>query len=497
MHSPESIRKGSRHSGHRHALWALLACWLPMLVVAQRDAYWHFGDSVVLRWDTSGPVVQPKSAMAAWEPSASISDTAGNLLFYTNGNRIWNRNDQPMPNGDSVIPAPDYDPFYSNTQGTLILPFPDHPNQYYVFYLGYRLSRIEFLYSVIDMDLDGGLGDVIPGRKGVVVDASGYSEKMTAVRHGNGRDWWVIVFRNWNYDLNQADSSYYYYLLTPGGLQLSHVQSIGLSGLNRGEMVISEDGERIGMAGVGGVQVYGFDRCSGLLTDPLMRLPDQWGYGAAFSPSGRYFYFTSEFHKELFQYDLDPTINVDTLELIYEGSTPSIIFGQLSLGLDGKIYMAVWKNLSSAPVDQYLHVIHAPDLPGIVSDFEALSLFLEGKRAPGGLPNTINYTLGRLEGSPCDTVYAVDSTTTTVVPVLVPEGWAVVPTVSGGHYRLTGPSAEGQIVHVRVHDALGRLLRDDQTALPLDLDLTAHPAGVYLVTVEQGPRRRTLRIIRR
>lgn len=55
---------------------------------AQHDAYWHFGDSVVLKWDTPGPNVMAKSAMDAWEPSASISDTAGNLLFYTNGNRI-------------------------------------------------------------------------------------------------------------------------------------------------------------------------------------------------------------------------------------------------------------------------------------------------------------------------------------------------------------------------------------------------------------------------
>jgi hypothetical protein len=496
MPSPESIRKGSRHSGRSHALWALLACWLPMLVVAQRDAYWHFGDSVVLRWDTSGPVVQPKSAMAAWEPSASISDTAGNLLFYTNGNRIWNRNDQPMPNGDSVIPAPDYDPFYSNTQGTLILPFPDHPNQYYVFYLGYRLSRIEFLYSVIDMDLDGGLGDVIPGRKGVVVDASGYSEKMTAVRHGNGRDWWVIVFRNWNYDLNQADSSYYYYLLTPGGLQLSHVQSIGLSGLNRGEMVISEDGERIGMAGVGGVQVYGFDRCSGLLTEPLMRLPGQWGYGAAFSPSGRFFYFTTDVNAELYQYDLEPTGNADTLNLIYSG-TGANQYGQLQLGMDGKMYAIINRYPFGHPLGKHLHVIEDPDQYGVGCTFIPYGFVLDDRQAIFGLPNMVSFTLGRLEGSPCDTVYAVDTTTTTTAPALLAEGWAVLPTVSGGRYRLTGPSADGQPVQVRVHDALGRLLRDDQTALPLDLDLTAHPAGVYLVTVEQGSRRQTFRVVRR
>jgi hypothetical protein len=51
-------------------------------------------------------------------------------------------------------------------------------------------------------------------------------------------------------------------------------------------------------------------------------------------------------------------------------------------------------------------------------------------------------------------------------------------------------------VHVRVHDAFGRLVRERHAALPLDLDLTAHPAGVYLVTVEQGPHRRTFRVIR-
>jgi len=483
--------------GSKRLFLLLLGCWLPMLLSAQRNAYWHFGDSVVLNWDTSDPIVMPPSAMVAHEPSSSMSDTAGNLLFYTNGNRIWNRNGTPMSNGDSVINVSSYDPFFSITQGTLVLPYPDNPSKYVMVYNGILNADPISGYSVIDMQLDGGLGDVIPGLKGVILDSLDTSEKCTAVKHANGRDWWVVQYEFYKEDLGVSDNTFHFYLLTPSGIEYNHAQTIGLPGTSflSGEMIFSEDGSMLGMAGFGGVQVYGFDRCTGLLTEPKVQLEGQFSYGAAFSPNGRFFYFTTSIDRELFQYDLLPDGNADTITLLASGSGP-IEFGQLELGVDGKIYMVVWRGLSSTPIDEYLHVLNSPDLFGIASDFELFGFYLGGFQASVGLPNMVNYELGRLEGSPCDTVYAVDTTTAISTPPLDLD-FTVSPTVSHGLCWLKGPSAEGQTVMVDVVDVNGRLVWQAEGILPMTIDLTGQAAGMYVLRVEQGVYEQTFKLVRR
>lgn len=400
-----------------------------------------------------------------------------------------------MPNGDSVITGP-VDPFYSITQGVLILPYPGQTNWYIVFSIGYDLSNPLSFYSVVDMTLDGGTGDVIPGKKGILLDSIDVTEKCTAVRHANGRDWWIVQYQEYHPFLMQADSTFNYYLLTPNGVSFSHSQTIGLHGigLRRGEMVFSEDGMKLGFSGSLGIQVYGFDRCSGLLTDPLMRLPGQWGYGGAFSPSGRFYYFSTEAYRELYQYDLEAGSNDDALELIHQGTGP-VEYGQLELGVDGKVYLVVNQFPLSVGLGGHLQVVTAPDELGLSCGFEPFGYFLEGNLATFGLPNMPNYDLGRLEGSPCDTVYAID-TTTSVMGSPAEPAWSVVPTVSSGRLTVLGPSAEGQI-WIQVYNATGGLRQQHQATLPADLDLTSEPAGTYLIKVQDHQRAYTVRVVKR
>ena len=469
----------------RRTALLFVLCWLPLLLSAQRDAFWHFGDSVVLKWDASGPVVMPKSALDGFEASSSMSDTAGNLLFYTNGNRIWNSDDMPILSGDSLIPSVGQDPMGTMTQGTLVLPFPETPSKYVLVLTG-GIPHIRSLYTVLDMDLNSGLGDLVPGERRILLDSLGLSEKTTAVRHANGRDWWVVQYRNFEPITGFSDSTFKFYLLSPNGLVYSHAQTIGLDGASFriGEMVFSEDGSLLGMAGLAGVQVYGFDRCSGLLTEPKMRLGIEGGYGAAFSPNGRFFYFTTSFKKELYQYDLLSDGNADTLSLLGTG-TGMLEFGQLQLVMDKKIYMAVNNLTSNSALSEYLHVINEPDVYGISCDFQPFSFYMDGRIASGGLPNMVNYELGRLEGSPCDTVYAVDTTTTITTPPLDLD-FTVIPTVSDGHYWLDGPSAEGQSVSAAIYDVNGRLVWQAEDWLPLFIDLTGQTAGIYVLRASRG-----------
>jgi hypothetical protein len=485
-------------NAYHYILLMLLVLGSCIMSHAQQDAYWHFGDSVVLKWDTLGPTVMPQSAMDAWEPSASISDSAGNLLFYTNGNRIWNRNNVPMPNGDSVITGP-VDPFFTVTSGVLILPYPDQPDWYVVFCIGYDLSNPLSFYSVVDLTLDGGFGDVIPGKKGILLDSIDVTEKCAAVRHANGRDWWIAQYQEYHPFLLQADSTFNFYLLTPNGVSFSHSQTIGLHGvgLRRGEMVFSEDGTKLGFSGSLGIQVYGFDRCSGLLTEPIMRLPGQWGYGGAFSPNGRFFYFTTEVNRQLYQYDLEPISNTDSLVLIYEESNPSIVFGQLELGNDNRLYVNITANTTVMPsiVQQYLHVINSPNNYGLSSDFQPFQYDLQGNLATAGLPNMPNYNLGRLEGSPCDTVYAIDTTSSISSPQAL-DAWAVVPTVSSDWFTVHGTTATTTVVQLSVHDALGRIVLQQEGPLPQRFDLSAEPVGAYFIRASEKGYTQTFRVLK-
>ena len=99
---------------------------------------WYFGENASLNFSAGYPIYQT-SPMKTYEADATISDSLGNLLFYTNGESIWDRNGDIMPNGDSLeiarqIGIP-YRDGSSVTQGVIILPVPGSSEKYYVFYL--------------------------------------------------------------------------------------------------------------------------------------------------------------------------------------------------------------------------------------------------------------------------------------------------------------------------------------------------------------------------
>lgn len=165
----------------------------------KRNYNWAFGDSVGLNFNTAIPTVDTNYVLYSKETSSSISDSSGNLLFYAsvplNGSsppfyyqiNVWNDQMQIMPNGDSLMGEE------TVTQGTLILPTLYDTSLYYVFTIG-RVSGPApryLYYSMVDMQLDNGHGDVTV--KNVQLTTFNTTEKLTAVRHGNGRDWWLIT----------------------------------------------------------------------------------------------------------------------------------------------------------------------------------------------------------------------------------------------------------------------------------------------------------------
>ena len=122
----------------------------------------------------------PGSSLVSLEACASISDENGELLFYSDGQNVWDRSHSLMSNGTGLLGNQDI------TQGVMILPFPNTSDQYYVFTLDDSLH-----YSIVDMSLNGGLGDVSASKNIFVL--GGLTEKMTSVKNCSNTGFWVIV----------------------------------------------------------------------------------------------------------------------------------------------------------------------------------------------------------------------------------------------------------------------------------------------------------------
>ena len=118
---------------------------------------WYFGDYAGMDFRNGSPVALTNSAMSQYEGCATISDKDGNLLFYTDGMTVWNKNHSIMQNGTGLMGAP------SSSQSGIIVPKPGSNNLYYIFTVPFETDPGGLRYSIVDMTLNGGLGAVTYG----------------------------------------------------------------------------------------------------------------------------------------------------------------------------------------------------------------------------------------------------------------------------------------------------------------------------------------------
>ena len=343
--------------------------------------------------------------------NANISDSSGNLLFYTNGIYIANALDDTMLNGDNINPGTytSQQSFFGLRvrQGDLILPMPDSAGKYYLFHetmyynpteAAYRTS--DLFYSIIDMALDSGRGAVT--QKNIVVFTDTLNPGcLAACKHANGRDWWIVSHKG-------IGNRYFKFLVTPNGVSDPFVQDIGYSS-KAGDWVLqscfSEDGNWFSEVGTSdSVDIMKFDRCSGLLSQcQTFALNDSgYGHGVAFSPNSRYCYITSL--KYIYQFDLtNPTIsNSKVLLVLDDGYVDPILpfttgFWLAKLAYDNKIY------ITTSNTSTEFNVIYYPDSNGLSCNFIQHNLQLPTTYA-WTVPNFPNYFLGAETGTVCDSL---------------------------------------------------------------------------------------------
>lgn len=347
---------------------------LTNICVAQKEATkWYFGNNAGLDFISGVPVPFSGSAMTMLEGVASIADTAGNTLFYTNGFQVWNKNNVVMPNGNGLSGN------NNSAQAAIIIPVPNSASQYYIVTTPSN-GNGTMDYSLVDMNLQGGLGDVTTKNVPLFNNST---EKVTAVQHANGIDIWLIG-HEWN------TNNFYSFQVTPAGINsvpiVTSIGSVhnGVLGF-AGYMKASHNGTKIAYAitiSLNIVELLDFDNATGIPFNPITFTNIQEAYGLEFSPDDSKLYATSENPQILYQWDVNAgsPAAIIASQLAINASQGNEAFAALQLAPDGKIYLA---NRFST----MMGVINNPNDAGLACNFVDDVFSLPFGTNQYGLPN--------------------------------------------------------------------------------------------------------------
>lgn len=367
----------------------LLVCILFATSVAQKESNnWYFGRNAGLTFNTNPPTVLVDGALNTSEGCASISDSYGNLLFYTDGITVFNALHDTMANGYGLFGHE------STTQSALIVKLPGSSTIYYIFTMcSFNGSLSGFNYSIVDISLNGGLGEITV--KNVPVYTSTL-ERLSAVKHANGIDYWILINTN-NYP---SPGEIWAYHFTSSGLILTPVISNVSIFNNIGYLKVNRQGNKLAIATyqttfLGGAkfEVMDFDNSTGLASNLISLVssalaPFTRAYGVEFSPDGNKLYCTTmNAPFKVIQYDLSiftyqAIMNSGKVIATYPVQAPcswGYYFGAAQIAPDGKIYIAV-------ECDSSISVINFPDSAGLACNYVAGAISLNGKTCAGLTP---------------------------------------------------------------------------------------------------------------
>ncbi len=360
-------------------------------------SHWFFGIHAGLNFQTGAPVPESGGQLSTEEGCSSISDVCGNLLFYTNGVNVYNKNHLIMPNGTG-LKGDD-----SSTQSGIIVPKPNDDNTYYIFTVDDAFNSISdygMEYSVVDMTQDGGNGDVVIKNQPLVAHAS---EKVTAVVSSNGTDIWVITLAPRTNStsapygtIGSNMNTFYAFKVTPSGVSpTATISQLPLNiGGGAGYMKVSPDGTKLAIANLNDDSAYllDFNATTGIVSNPVSLFNFSVApYGVEFSPDSSKLYIGDRDNR-VYQFDLANNNQRTTI------STYSNYRSALQLGLDGKIYQTFTHSYGNG--SNQLSVIDNPNEAGTACNYRYRFINLgSGMEVRQGLPPFIQSYFSQVAGN--------------------------------------------------------------------------------------------------
>ena len=392
---------------------------------AQKEAAnWYFGDMAGVSFNSGSPVALLNGQLITREGCSSMSDKNGNILFYTDGSKVYNKLHQVMPNGSGLLGH------VSSTQSAIIVPKPNNPYVYYIFTVDQPLAdnvddnplndedppNNGLNYSQVDLRLNNGLGDIPSNEKNIHLITYNpedteevkfkCSEKITAVQHGDGISFWVVT---------HFLDNFYAFKISSTGVNKTPIKSttpllVPLGGYHSnaiGYLKTSPNGTKLAIVNsslkssndlgpkgevrrnTGNVWLFNFDTSTGRVNNGISILSGANPYGVEFSAKSKKLYVTTNnFNSEgisqgstLFQYDLK---SADIINSKTEITTSYNVAGALQLAIDEKIYRSGYP-VSQEGIDK-LSVINNPELDGTSCNYLHNQIDLKNRIVHLGLP---------------------------------------------------------------------------------------------------------------
>ena len=487
-----------------------ILCTLPQNIFSQgRNNLWLLGFQNILdpytttlranvEYSSGNPVVSPVTRkMKLKETQGNISDVNGNLLMSSNGIWIANATGDTMMNGGGLNPN-QFTLDWANTSvsslniqyANIFLPWPGDSNKYALFHMtgdynsnpNITYAGRQLFYTTINILLDSGKGGVITKNQIAFNDTLTWG--ISACKHANGRDWWIVAIRNNSNTLITV-------LLSPNGVSLPFYQTfqdkISDNG-NSCQPTFSPNGKKFAFttgtpAGSGyalKTNLFDFDRCSGVFSNHrIINTPDStFAIGTAFAANSKYLYTCARNH--IFQINTDTTdLSADTVA-IYDGftSVQATNFYTMFLAQDNKIYVT---SIGSV-VDH--HVINYPDSAGLACDVQQHSLHIPCLNF-GSVPNHPNYFLGPVVGSVCDSITIGFNAEFRMKN----EELKISPNPATTVVTFNASRVKGHKASFSIYSSIGELIgkRDAQVYggfVTQDVYIQELPSGIYIVRLE-------------
>ncbi len=288
--------------------------------IASEQGNWYFGAYAGLKFTAGGAIrdvnpfrIRLPDNINTSEGTFSHSRNNGQLLFYGGGTfsnpgsmEIYGRDYLQMPSSPIIGD-------FSASQATAVVPLPGADTNQYVLFSVAGIDAIPFngfRASVIDMTLNGGLGDLIPWAIDVpILPPAGYgastfdsaaivNEQITIIPKCNGTDYWILV-TNFK-DTTPYETDILVYSLDTNGIQYwSRTSSPWFTGFGAGQLKSSPDGNWLYFWG----KLMRFDKATGAISF-YKTLDNRNLMGASFSPNSKLLYTINE-QSELLQFDLE------------------------------------------------------------------------------------------------------------------------------------------------------------------------------------------------